>query len=54
MRKQWTGARAIRRQIPPSKPKSQTDKIQWKQMANRVGSYFPKGGHSATQTELKV
>ena len=23
-------------------------------MANRVGSYFPKGGHSATQTELKV
>ena len=24
------------------------------QIANRVGSYFPKGGHSATQTELKV
>ena len=23
-------------------------------MANRVGSYYPKGGHSATQTELKV
>ena len=21
---------------------------------NREGSYFPKGGHSATQTELKV
>ena len=34
--------------------KSQMDKIQWEQMANRVGSYFPKGGHSATQTELKV
>ena len=29
-------------------------KIQRKQMANRVGSYFPKGGHPATQTELKV
>ena len=23
-------------------------------MANRAGSYLPKGGHSATQTELKV
>ena len=34
--------------------KSQIDKIQWEQMANRVGSYCPKGGHSATQTELKV
>ena len=22
--------------------------------ANRAGSYFPKGGHSLTQTELKV
>ena len=22
-------------------------------MATRVGSYFPKAGHSATQTELK-
>ena len=22
--------------------KSQKDKIQWEQMANRVGSYFPK------------
>ena len=34
--------------------KLQIDNIQWKQMANRAGSYFPKGGHSATQTELKV
>ena len=25
-----------------------------KKMANRVGNYFPKGGHSANQTELKV
>ena len=23
-------------------------------MVNRVSSYFPKGGHSATQTELKI
>ena len=23
-------------------------------MVNRVGSYFPKGGHSATETELKT
>ena len=30
------------------------DKTQWGQKANRVGSSFPKGGHSATQTELKV
>ena len=32
----------------------QIDKIQWEQIANRAGSYFPKDGHSATQTELKV
>ena len=30
------------------------DKRQWEQMANQVGSYFPKGGHSATTTELKA
>ena len=23
-------------------------------MVNRVSSYFPKGGHSASQTELKI
>ena len=34
--------------------KIQIDNTQWKQMAYRVGSYFPKGGHSTTQTELKV
>ena len=33
---------------------SQIDKIRREQMANRVGSYFPKDGHSATQTELKL
>ena len=32
----------------------QIDKIQVEQIVNRAGSYFPKGGHSATQTELKV
>ena len=32
----------------------QIDKIQSEQIANRAGSYFPKGGHSATQTELKL
>ena len=34
-------------------PKSQIDKIQWEQMANRVGIYFPTGDHSATQTVTK-
>ena len=29
------------------------DKIQWERMVNRVGSYFPKSGYSAAQTELK-
>ena len=51
-RKPWTGTGAIRRQISLSKFK--IDKIQWEQMASRVGSYFQKGSHSATQTELKV
>ena len=34
--------------------KMQIDKIQLVQMANRVGSYSPKGGHSATKPKLKV
>ena len=29
-------------------------KIQREHMDNRVRSYFPKGGHSATETELKI
>ena len=37
-----------------NKSKSQIDKGQWEHMVNRAGSYFPKGGHSATQTELIV
>ena len=28
--------------------------IQREHMVNRVSSYFPKGGHSATETELKI
>ena len=32
----------------------QIDKIHCEKINNRVGRYFPKGGHSATQTELKV
>ena len=32
----------------------QIDKIQEEQIANRAGSYFPKGGHSVTKIELKV
>ena len=31
--------------------KIQIDKLQWKQMANQMGSYLPKSGHSTTQTE---
>ena len=32
----------------------QIDEIQLKQIANRAGSYFPKCGHSATQTKLNI
>ena len=58
--KQWTGTGAIKGQIPLLKPKREINKyykldiIQWEQIANRAGSYFQKGGHSATQIELKV
>ena len=37
-----------------NKLKIQMDKRQLEQIANRVGSYFPKGGQSAPKTELKV
>ena len=37
-----------------NKLKIQMNKIQLEQIANRVGSYFPKDGHSAPKTELKV
>ena len=50
---------AIRTQIQPSKPKREitnitNSEIQREHMFNRVSSYFPKGGHSATETELKI
>ena len=51
---------AIRTQIQPSKPqresnkKIQISKIQREHMVNWVGSFFPKGGHSVTQPELKT
>ena len=36
------------------KLKSQIAKVQTKHMVYRVSSYFPKDGHSATQTEPKI
>ena len=56
---QRTGTEASRIQIQPSNQKReklllQIIKIQKEQMVNRVSNYFPKGGHSATQTELKI
>ena len=47
---------------PKSSPQNQNGKqlilqiikIQREHMVNRVSRYFPKGGHSATETELKV
>ena len=56
---QRSGTEAIRTQIQPSKPKREITKITNSQkkkehMVNRLSSYFPKDGHSATQTELKI
>ena len=56
---QKSGNEAIRNQIQHSKPKReiteiQIVKIQREHMTNRASSYFPKGGHSATQTKLKI
>ena len=45
-------------EIPPSKPKRETKlqivKIQIEHMVHRVSSSFPKGGHLAALTELKI
>ena len=54
---QRSGTKAIRTQIQQTKPKREITRITISQntkehMANRVSSYFPKGGHSETQTEL--
>ena len=56
---QRSGSEVIRTQIHPSKPKREITNITYSQntkehMVNRVSSYFPKGGHLATETELKV
>ena len=56
---QRSGDEAIRNQIQSSNPKREIPKntnsqIQSEHMVNRVSSYFPKRGHSATQTELEI
>ena len=55
-KKQWigTGANPALKTKTGNKEIFQIDKIQWEQIANRADSYFRKGGHSATKTELKV
>ena len=58
-RMQRPGTEAISTHIQPSKPKRNitsltNSQIQREHMVNRVISYFPKGGHSATKTELKI
>ena len=55
---QRSGTEAIRTQIQPFKPKREINNITYSQntrehMVNRVSSCFPKGGHSATETEPK-
>ena len=54
-----SGNEVIRTQIQHSKPKREiteitNSKTQREHMDNVVSSYFPTGGHSATQTELKI
>ena len=56
---QRSGTEAIRTQIQPSKPKREITKITNNQNTKRIygqpsEQYFPKGGNSATQTELKT
>ena len=56
---QRSGTETIRTQIQPSKPKREITNITnskntKEHMVNRVSSDFPKGGHSATETELKI
>ena len=55
---QRSGTKAIRTQIQPSKPAREITKITNSQntkrtYGQRVSSYFPKGGHSATQNRNK-
>ena len=56
---QKPGNEAIRTQIQPSKPTREITKINSQNTKRtygqpRVSSPFPRGGHSATQTELKL
>ena len=52
---QRSGTEAIRTQLQLSKPKPEIANITNSQnMVNRVSSFFPKGGHSATETELRI
>ena len=54
---QRSGTEAIRTQLQPSEQNEkyilQKVKIQREHTVNRVSSYFPKGGRSPTETELK-
>ena len=54
--KQRSGTEAIRTQIQPLKPKREITKLtnSQKHMVNLLSSYFPKGGHSATESEPKI
>ena len=50
---------AIRTQLQPSKSKREITKITnsqntWKHAVKRLSSYFPKGGHSATENHNKT
>ena len=56
--RQRSGSEAIRTQIMPSKPKRKLTKIENSHYTKRTygqssEQLYPKGGHSATQTELK-
>ena len=49
-----SGTEAIRTQLQPSKPKRKMTNITNSHYTKRVSSYFPKGSHSAIETELKI
>ena len=56
---QRSGTKAIRTLIQHSKPKLEITniakiQIQREHIVNRVSIYFLTGGHSATETELKI
>ena len=49
---QRLGIEAIRTEVQPSKPKWEITNITNSQYGQSRSSYFPKGGHSATETEV--